>query len=239
MHRSLDSILPQNERKEISGFFHTQNKELETLRNELINSIETNLLWSIIMETKEKGIEKFNEIIEKYHYNKHSRIASKIKRITKAILCFYKKEKTRKDTSDNIKHTFNEKLNKDKAEKIKQEKIKQERIKQERIKQERIKQERIEQKRVKQEKIIVGMHIKTYLDAKDNRPFGIFKTYFLENNKEGWNFHESADYAIKKVCEIYRRENNEEIQELFKDRARGNPYLKEEIEEDTNNLINK
>lgn len=209
MHRSLDNILPQNERKEISWFLHTQSKELQSIRNELIHSIESNVLWSIIIETKEQWMKSYNDILKRRNIKIKSRTASKIKRITKAILCFYKKEKTREDTSDNIKHTFNKEIDKNEAE------------------------------RIKQEKIIAWMHIRNYLGAKDKKPFWIFKTYFLERQKEWWNFHESADYAIKKICEIYRRENNEEIQELFKDWARGNPYLKEETEEDINNLLDK
>lgn len=199
MRKDINTIIPFEERKEISEHFHTQTKELQNIRRELSQSIPTNTLWSIIIETKEKGLTMYNEIIKRHGLKTKSRIGSKIKRITKAVLCFYQREKIDKNTSDNIKTILNEEedTNNQEAEKI------------------------------NQEKRAVGINIKNYLWAKDKKPFWIFKTYFLERKKEWWNFHESSDYAIKKVCEIYRRENNEEIQELFKDRARGNNYLKE------------
>lgn len=204
MHRSLDSLIPQNERKEISWFLHKQNKELQNIRNEILKSTPTDLLWWIIIDTKQLWIQSYNDILKKRNIKTRSHTATKIKRIIKAILCFYQKEKNIGNASDEIEITFKEKN----------------------------KEAKDQEARIKQEKIMVGKKILEYLEAKDKQPFGIFKTYFLEANKEWLNFHESADYATKKICEIYRREYNDEVQELFNDRAWGNNYLKEEIDEE-------
>lgn len=217
MYSSLDNILSENERKEISWFFHSQNKELQLIWKELNNSIESKVLRGIITDTQKNWIEAYNNILKKRNLKKKSHIATKIKKIIKVIICFYKREETIKDTWDNIKTTFNEKINKNNDD------------------EEKIEKEKIEKERIKQEKIIVAEKIKDYFETKSKQPLGIFKSYFLESKHNQGNFYENTEYWTKKVCEIYRREYNEEILILFQDRARGNNYLEDNKENQNGN----
>ncbi len=180
--------LSDDERKNIFDIINHQEGRIKKTRNYLIRNTRTDLLRTIITETKDRWLDAFFTITEKYNIKKHSKKANMLKMIVKIIISSTERKKYIENNKKNIIEVLNDDV---------------------------------------EEKLKINEKIKKYLWCKDNKVFWIFKSYFLKRKEEWDTFIERTYYATKKVCEIYKKEINNDITTLFEDRARNNPYLEE------------